>query len=72
MIDLSYVQEQIEMKRREEILTKHSAIYSIWYSDKEDRWYSHLPDNTKPGKRRKIKRKEKRDLEDMICDYYLF
>ena len=70
MINLSYMQAQINMKKREEILKKHTDIYSIWYSEKEDRWYSHLPDESKSENRKKIKRKEKRDLEDVICDYY--
>lgn len=69
MIDLSYVQEQIEMKKREEILKRHP--YSIWHNGKENVWYSYLPDDSKPNNRRKIKRKKKRDLEDVICDYYL-
>lgn len=69
MIDLSYVQEQIEMKKREEILKRH--LYSIWHNSKEDVWYSYLPDDSKSNNRRKIKRKRKRDLEDVICDYYL-
>lgn len=68
MIDLSYVQEQVEMKKREEILKRHQ--YSIWHSDKEDVWYSYLPDSSKPNNRKKIKRKRKRDLEDVICDFY--
>lgn len=69
MIDLSYVQEQVKMKRREEILKRHH--YSIWHSEKEDVWYSYLPDNSKANNRKKIKRKNKRDLEDIIYDYYL-
>lgn len=69
MIDLTYVQEQIEMKKREEILKRHH--YSIWHSDKEDVWYSYLPDDSKPNNGKKIKRKRRRDLEDIICDYYM-
>lgn len=69
MIDLSYVQEQVKMKRKEEILKRHH--YSIWHSEKEDVWYSYLPDNSKANNRKKIKRKNKRDLEDIIYDYYL-
>lgn len=69
MIDLSYVQEQVKMKRREEILKRHH--YSIWHSEKEDVWYTYLPDNSKANNRKKIKRKCKRDLEDIIYDYYL-
>ena len=69
MIDLSYVQEQVKMKRREEILKRHH--YTIWHSEKEDVWYTYLPDNSKANNRKKIKRKSKRDLEDIIYDYYL-
>ncbi len=69
MIDLSYVQEQIEMKKREELLKRHP--YSIWHNSKENVWYSYLPDDSKSNNRRKIKRKRKRDLEELICDYYL-
>lgn len=72
IINLSYMQEQINMRKKEEILKKHTSLYSIWYSEKEDRWYSHLPDETKPGRRKKIKRKNKKDLENMIYEYYLF
>ncbi len=69
MIDLAYVQEQVEMKKREEILKRHQ--YSIWHSNKEDVWYSYLPDDSKANNRKKIKKKRKRDLEDVICDFYL-
>lgn len=69
MIDLAYVQEQVEMKKRDEILKRHQ--YSIWHNDKEDVWYSYLPDDSKSNNRKKIKRKRKRDLEEVICDYYL-
>lgn len=69
MIDLTYVREQVEMKRREAILKQHQ--YSIWHSEKENVWYSYLPDSSKVNNRKKIKRKRKRDLEDVIYDFYL-
>lgn len=34
--------------------------------------YGYLPDESKPNNRKKIKRKRKRDLEDVICDFYSF
>lgn len=37
IIDLTYVQEQLEMKKRAEILKNHQ--YTIWYNEKEDVWY---------------------------------
>ena len=41
MIDLSYVQEVIEMKKRKELLEKHR--FKIW-EGKVGRWYTFLPD----------------------------
>lgn len=69
IIDLTYVQEQLEMKKRAEILKNHQ--YSIWYSEKEDVWYTYLPDVSKANNRRKVKRKKKTDIEKAVCDYYL-
>jgi len=34
IIDLTYVQEHLEMRKRAEILKNHQ--YSIWHSEKED------------------------------------
>ena len=68
-IDLAYVQEQMEMKKREEILQSHK--YSIWFSDNENVWYTTLPDDTKKSGRKNIKRKNKKDLEKAIVDFYL-
>lgn len=68
-IDLEYVQEQMEMKKREEILQNHK--YSIWFSDSEGVWYTTLPDDTKKNGRKNIKRKDRKKLEKAIGDYYI-
>ena len=68
-IDLAYVQEQMEMRKREEILQSHK--YSIWFSDSENIWYTTLPDDTKKTGRKNIKRKNRKDLEKAIVDYYI-
>ena len=54
-IDLAYVQEQMEMKKREEILQNHK--YSIWYSESEDAWYTTLSDDTKKSGKKMLKEK---------------
>lgn len=69
IIDLAYVQEQIEMKKREEILLNHN--YSVWFSEKEHAWYTHLPDESKKSKRTKVKRKKRKDLDNIILEYYM-
>lgn len=65
MIDLSYVQEQIEMKKRKELLEKHP--YKIWEGN-DGRWYTYLPDEEK-GRILK-KRTSRSAVEDLIVEYY--
>ena len=66
MIDLSYVQEQIEMNKRKELLKKHP--YKIW-EGKDGKWRTYLPDVEK-GRILK-KRTTEKAINDMIVDYYL-
>lgn len=64
MIDLSYVQEQVEMDKRKELLKKHP--YSIW-EGKDGKWRTYLPDQTS---RRMIKRSTRKSVEDTLVEYY--
>lgn len=66
IIDLSYVQEQMEMNLKKQILEDHSS--SIWYSKKEKVWYCYIPDKIKG--RVKRKRKNKNDIEQVLYDAY--
>ena len=65
MIDLSYVQEKIEMKKREEILEKHP--YKIW-KGKDGAWRTYII--LDDGKRALKKRKERKDIEDSIIQHF--
>lgn len=65
IIDLSYVQEKIEMAKREEILKQHS--YKIWQG-KDSKWYTYLPDENKS--RRLCKRTTEKDIVDLIIKHY--
>ena len=65
MIDMSYVQAQIEMNKKKELLEKHP--YKIW-EGKDGKWYTHLPDGEKGRVLRK--RNSKTSLENMICDFW--
>ena len=67
IIDLSYVQDMIKMKRREEVLEKHP--YSI-YQGKDKKWYTHIPDLDRKEKRKLIKRSNKEEIEQAIIDYW--
>lgn len=68
IIDLSYVQEKIEMTKRNTILKKYGSC--IWYSEKEQTWYCHIPDETKKSGRKKVKRKKKEDIEEIVYQYF--
>ncbi len=65
MIDLSYVQEQIKMKKREDLLSKHP--YKI-YQGKDGKWYTYLPSD-ETG-RKMVKRNSKGDIEEKVISYW--
>ena len=65
MIDMSYVQEQIEMNKRKELLEKHP--YEIW-EGKDGKWYTYIPSNEK-GRTLK-KRTTRESLERVVVDYW--
>ena len=65
IIDMSYVKAQIEMKRNEEILSKHP--YKITKGN-DGYWRTYLPDEDK--KRKMVKKKNRSDIEDAIIEYY--
>lgn len=65
MIDLAYVQEQIEMNKRKELLEKHP--YKIW-EGKDNKWYTYLPDKEKG---RVLKKRNTRiETENIIIEYW--
>lgn len=64
IIDRSYLQEQIEMKKREEILQKHK--YKITLGS-DGRYFTYLP--LESG-RRLVKKTKKEDLIDAIVEFY--
>lgn len=61
------VHKEIEMKKKEYYLSMHN--YKIW-EDKSGKWYTYLPDETKPNNRRKVKKSSYDDLEKAIISYY--
>lgn len=65
MIDLSHMKEQIDMKKREEILKQHP--YKIW-EDKKGFWHTYLPKEN--GERQSIKRKKEKDLIDIVVSFW--
>ncbi len=64
MINMSYMQEQIEMAKRNELLAKHP--YSIWQG-KDGKWHTYLQD--KNGKRIPRKRNSQKEIEEVVINY---
>lgn len=68
IIDVTYVQEQIEMKKRDEILQQHP--YSIWQGTNDKKWYTYLPDETKPKGIALKKRTSQKAIENLVIEYW--
>lgn len=65
MIDMSYVQAQVEMDKRKEILKKHP--YKIW-KGKDGKWRTYISDEN--GKRIMKKRSTRDGIENVVIEYY--
>lgn len=64
MIDLTYVQDTIQMNKRKEYLEKHP--YKIW-EGKDHKWRTYL---TNGDSRKMVKRNTEKELQDVIINYY--
>lgn len=62
-IDLDGVRLKIAYMKNQEILQNHP--YEIW-KGKNGRWYTRVPDDTKPEGRRKIAKSTREKIEDEI------
>lgn len=65
MIDMTYIQKEMNMKIQKEILEKHQ--YNIWFG-KDGFWHTYLP--AKNGKRKAIKKKNEDDLISVVVEYW--
>ncbi|MCM1201401.1 MAG: site-specific integrase [Bacteroides fragilis] len=65
MIDINDVQNSMEAMKREELLKQHT--YEMWQG-KDGKWYTYLP--AKNGGRMLKKRKNRKDLENVLIEYY--
>ena len=65
IINMSYVQDQINMMKRKELLDRHP--YKIW-KGKDGKWYTYLQDD----KNRRVlkKRSLQKDIEDIVVNYW--
>lgn len=65
MIDAEFVQSQIEMQKRQEILSNHP--YSIWQG-KDGRWKTYLPPQNGEGTRKQISKPDRESVENAIIE----
>lgn len=65
MINMSYVQEQMEMNKRKEILNNHK--FSIW-KGKDGNWRTYILGDD--GKRILKKRSSQESIEELVVSYY--
>lgn len=56
------------MSRREQLLNRHP--YKIFFSSSDNKWHTYIPDETKPNKRKPVKRKEQEDIENIVIEYW--
>lgn len=68
MINIDDVQEKMREDERQRILKKHP--YSVFYDEKDNRWKTTIPDETKKNGRRLVARRDKIKLENEIIEYY--
>jgi integrase len=68
IINLSDVQQKVDMTKKQRALQKHK--YNIW-EGKNGYWYTYLPCDNNPTKRKQIKRKTKLKLEEAIISIYI-
>lgn len=67
IVNLSYVQTQIEMNKRNEVLAGHK--YPIWQG-KDKNWRTYLPDSNKQNGRRMVKKSTEEKIIESIIDFY--
>ena len=67
MINLAYVQEQMALNKRKELIANHP--YSIWQG-KDGKWRTYLPDEEKERKKALKKRNSKEEIEDVVVAYW--
>ena len=66
IVDINTITKQIEMNERKKYLEMHK--YEIWQGEKDNKWYTYLPDDKKG--RRLLKRISLESLQECIISYY--
>lgn len=62
------VQEKMKEQEKQRLLSKHN--YKIFFDEKDNRWKTTVPDETKKNGRRLIARRNRNDLDKELIAYY--
>lgn len=68
MINLDDVREKMKENERQRLLSRHK--YKVFFDEKDNRWKTTLPDETKKNGRRLIAKRNRERLDDAIIAYY--
>ncbi len=68
MIDLDDVREKMKENERQKILLKHK--YKVFFDEKDGRWKTTVPDESKKNGRRLIARRSREKLDNDLIAYY--
>ena len=68
MINLDDVRDKMKDEERKRLLSKHR--YKVFFDEKDNRWKTTLPDETKKNGRRLVAKRSKEKLENEIINYY--
>ncbi len=68
ILDVSKLVADVEMDKRQEILSNHK--YSVWQGVTNKKWNTYLPAEGFPNNRRIISRNSKKKIEDAIVEFY--
>lgn len=68
MINLDDVREKMKQDERQKLLLKHK--YKVFFDEKDNRWKTTVPDETKKNGRRLIAKRSRESLDDVLVAYY--
>ena len=68
IISIDEVLQQVQEMKKKELLEQHK--YAIKYNEKDNRWHTYVPDETKPHGRRPIAKRKKEDLDNYLITFY--
>lgn len=67
-IDIDDVLQKDKEMKKQDILKQHP--YTITQNKKNGRWYTYIPDPTRPNNRKSVAKTKKEDLIDFLVDFY--